>query len=105
MLKEHDIYDKYAWLAPIPSILAFGGIWIAAFHFIFNMAEVGAIIGVGHCLLFSLAICVVNIRLDIKDLKGQLLKKQKIMMINFNHINTVLTKQSIGTLSRLCLWR
>jgi hypothetical protein len=105
MLKEHDIYDKYAWLAQIPSILVFGGIWIAAFHFIFNMAEVGAIIGVGHCLLFSLAICVVNIRLDIKDLKEQLLKRHKLMMSNFDHINTVLTKQSVRTLSRLCLRR
>jgi UPF0716 family protein affecting phage T7 exclusion len=77
MLKEHEIYDKYAWLAPIPSILAYGGIWIAVFHFIFNMAEVGAIIGVGHCLLLSIATSVVNIRLDIKDLKGQLLKKTR----------------------------
>jgi hypothetical protein len=74
-LKEHETNNAASIYGLIPTMLIFAGIWTAPFHFIFNMAEVGAIIGIGHMLVFFLTCCAEDIRLDIKDLQEQLFKK------------------------------
>ncbi|MFT7158151.1 MAG: hypothetical protein ACI8Q1_003178 [Parvicella sp.] len=69
MLKTHKFEDKYVWLALIPSILVFGGLWTLPFHYLLDMAAVGAIFGVGHVLMLGLAHGFAEVRLGINDLQ------------------------------------
>ena len=77
MLKEHHLNEneKFAWLAPIPSVLIFGGTWSLLFHFIFDMATVGAILGVGHLLMFITGFSAIEIRMDIENLQSKVTHK------------------------------
>lgn len=72
MLKDHKTDIKYIGLMTIPAVLAWGGIWAAAFHYLLDMAEIGAIFGVCHFLVLVLSMGFNDIRLDIKDLQEQI---------------------------------
>lgn len=74
MLKEHKCLfnDKYAWLAAIPMILVYGGLWSSLFHSLLDMASVGAVLGIGHLLMTGLAHGFAEVRLDIKDLQEKI---------------------------------